>query len=357
MAPSAPSGVVCRTACAGLDRARRGSTVRLTGESVAGIRKVVFLGGRGERDDTSAPVAGSGPGFVDAVVPARARTGPVRFVSAEGLRGRVSRVRLRVVAAAPKSLPRLQARVDRKRVFIGGADKASVSFFVGGSTPAAVAVAVVPFGQSAPIASWTPGILAPGTVGSVDWDGTVDGKPAPEGRYDFFVMAAGGDGGAAPRSAASSAASGSGPRARSGFYLVSHRFPIAGPHTYGEGIARFGAARNGHSHEGQDVFAACGTPLVASTGGTVKHVAFQGNAGNYVVIAGTDGYDHAYMHMRRPSPLKKGAPVRTGDPVGEVGDTGDADGCHLHYEMWTAPGWYTGGKPVDPLAFLKSWDA
>ena len=91
-------------------------------------------------------------------------------------------------------------------------------------------------------------------------------------------------------------------------------------------------------------------------GGKVKHVAFQERAGNYVVIAAADGFDHAYMHLAKPSPLVKGAQVGTGDPVGAVGDTGRASGCHLHFEMWKAPGWYTGGAPVDPLPHLKAWD-
>jgi hypothetical protein len=42
---------------------------------------------------------------------------------------------------------------------------------------------------------------------------------------------------------------------------------------------------------------------------------------------------------------------------GGGGDTGDADGCHLHFEIWTAPGWYTGGHPIDPLPFLEAWDS
>ena len=37
-----------------------------------------------------------------------------------------------------------------------------------------------------------------------------------------------------------------------------------------------------------------------------------------------------------------------------VGDTGDATACHLHFEIWTAPGWYEGGSPIDPLPYLKS---
>ena len=40
---------------------------------------------------------------------------------------------------------------------------------------------------------------------------------------------------------------------------------------------------------------------------------------------------------------------------GSSAQTGDADGCHLHFEIWTAPGWYSGGAPIDPLPTLRSW--
>jgi murein DD-endopeptidase MepM/ murein hydrolase activator NlpD len=135
--------------------------------------------------------------------------------------------------------------------------------------------------------------------------------------------------------------------------LLDSIFPVRGAHDYGEEIAGFGGGRG---HQGHDVFARCGTPLVAARGGKVKHVAFQGNAGHYVVIATDNGTDHAYMHLRERSPLTKGQRVATGQLVGRVGDTGRAHGCHLHFEQWTAPGWYTGGKPVDPLPDLLAWD-
>jgi murein DD-endopeptidase MepM/ murein hydrolase activator NlpD len=64
----------------------------------------------------------------------------------------------------------------------------------------------------------------------------------------------------------------------------------------------------------------------------------------------------AYMHLLEPSPLPEGATVRTGEPIGIVGQTGDATACHLHFEIWTAPGWYEGGSPIDPLPFLAEWD-
>ena len=51
------------------------------------------------------------------------------------------------------------------------------------------------------------------------------------------------------------------------FTFVGTVFPVREPHTFGEGGARFGAGRAGHVHEGQDVMARCGTPLVAPRGG------------------------------------------------------------------------------------------
>jgi murein DD-endopeptidase MepM/ murein hydrolase activator NlpD len=123
---------------------------------------------------------------------------------------------------------------------------------------------------------------------------------------------------------------------------------------YGTGAAAFGGGRG---HQGQDVFAACGTPLVAAHAGTVKFSDYQGRAGNYLVIDNDDAAtDYGYMHLRDKALVSEGEHVATGQLVGYVGDTGDADGCHLHFEIWSAPGWYAGGHPTDPLPSLKAWD-
>jgi murein DD-endopeptidase MepM/ murein hydrolase activator NlpD len=129
-------------------------------------------------------------------------------------------------------------------------------------------------------------------------------------------------------------------------------FPIAGAHRFGTAHANVFGGVNGH--QGQDVFAACGTPMVAARGGVVQHVAFQGRAGNYIVIGLPNGWSEAYMHLAAPATPAEGDTVAAGQPIGLVGDTGDAVGCHLHFELWTAPGWYQGGEPVDPLAELRS---
>jgi murein DD-endopeptidase MepM/ murein hydrolase activator NlpD len=103
--------------------------------------------------------------------------------------------------------------------------------------------------------------------------------------------------------------------------------------------------------------AACGTKLVAAQGGTIKFAGYQSAAGYYVVVDGVDGTDNAYMHLAGPSPFTEGDKVYTGQQLGVVGDTGDATACHLHFEIWTEPGWYDGGHPIDPLPALQSWDS
>jgi len=196
--------------------------------------------------------------------------------------------------------------------------------------------------------------VAPETPDSVRWDGTgAGGHPAPNGRYSFRIASQ--SGGTVTRQASSSAST---EPLSLGFELYAYAFPILGPHDYGGAEGRFGAARSGHTHEGQDVMAKCGTPLVAARGGQVQYSGFQAAAGNYLVIDGKGtGYDFAYMHLLEPSPLEEGATVRTGEPIGIVGETGDATACHLHFEIWTSPGWYEGGSPIDPLPFLQQWDA
>ena len=116
----------------------------------------------------------------------------------------------------------------------------------------------------------------------------------------------------------------------------------------------FGGSRR---HQGHDLFAACGTTLVALTSGAVQQKAYHSAAGHYLVLKARDGKSYAYMHLRSASSLETGDKVSAGQVVGEVGDSGRASGCHLHFEEWTAPGWYTGGRAVEPLPLLERLEA
>lgn len=143
------------------------------------------------------------------------------------------------------------------------------------------------------------------------------------------------------------------------FSFSDHRFPLTGKFSFGSDGAKFGAGRSGHTHQGQDVIADAGTPIVAPYSGVISYVAYQaGGAGFYVVEHADDGRDYVFMHLLKDSTrVAQGQRVRTGERLGLVGATGQASGPHLHFEIWTGGPWQFGGKPVDPLPLLKSWYA
>jgi hypothetical protein len=344
--------ITCRTACLGIARAVPGSVVRISGEGMAGVSSVILLGGKGRRDDVTVAVTPVSPTAVDAVLPPRAHSGAARAVTRAGQRSLRSLARLvvRPKGSADPGGPMLEARIQTRRLLFQGGRRATVSFYVRGASTADVAVDVVRASDQVAVAHVAVPGVAPGSVQSVDWDGMAAGIAQPEGRYVFQVSASMDVAGAARAAQAGAPL----PR-RESFWLVRNVFPIAGAHTYGD---PFGAQRAGHVHQGQDVMAPCGTPLVAVHSGKVKFVGSQSMAGNYIVISSDDGTgDYAYMHLRDRALVAKGAAVVTGEPIGFVGRTGDATACHLHFELWPAPGWYTGGQAVDPGPSLKSWDA
>jgi murein DD-endopeptidase MepM/ murein hydrolase activator NlpD len=243
-------------------------------------------------------------------------------------------------------------QVRSRRAFFDGEHPARASFVVHGDSPASVLVEVVRKPDGAVVASWPAASVAPGAPQPLSWDGTAAGRLLPQGRYAFRVSAQTASGSFAV-SAHAPPVPGVEPDPAE-FVFLRHEFPVRGPHYYGEFAASFGGGRG---HQGQDVFAACGTPLVAARGGVVKFKQYHGSAGNYIVIDGErTGTDYAYMHMRHAALVDEGDRVRTGQPIGYVGDTGSASACHLHMELWRAPGWYDGGQPFDPMPSLLAWD-
>jgi murein DD-endopeptidase MepM/ murein hydrolase activator NlpD len=139
-------------------------------------------------------------------------------------------------------------------------------------------------------------------------------------------------------------------------------FPIRGPHDFGDKLARFGAPRYGHIHEGQDIFGKTGTPEVAVHDGIVvdrgrNSDPDDGGRGNYLAIySPPDNHSFIYMHMLKPSPVLLGDHVRSGDVVGQLGCTGSCEGPHLHFEVRAGKASLGADtKPLDPLPFLRQW--
>jgi murein DD-endopeptidase MepM/ murein hydrolase activator NlpD len=136
-------------------------------------------------------------------------------------------------------------------------------------------------------------------------------------------------------------------------------FPVQGAYTLGDDAARFGAPRRGHSHRGQDIIAAEGTPVVSPRAGFVTWRAYQAEgAGHYLVVRADDARDYVFMHLQDGSiAVEKGQGVAAGEQLAAVGATGRADGAHLHFEIWP-DGWFAdGSEPIDPLPDLLAWAA
>lgn len=114
----------------------------------------------------------------------------------------------------------------------------------------------------------------------------------------------------------------------------------------------WGADRSGgRRHEGVDIFATRGTPVLSSTRGIVSSIRETGLGGRQVWILGPGLERHYYAHLEDwADGLEEGAVVHAGQPLGGVGDTGNARGTppHLHYGIYGADG------AVDPLPRLRA---
>ena len=121
--------------------------------------------------------------------------------------------------------------------------------------------------------------------------------------------------------------------------------PVAGFHTAVDG---FGDPRpGGKRHEGDDIFAPRGVPVVANVSGVLSHVT-GAVTGNGYYLRGDDGATYYGAHL--DGYVAAPGRVAAGTVIGRVGNTGDAatTPTHLHFEI--KPG---GGAPVDPWPVLS----
>ena len=352
------TGVDCRTNCSGPAYARAGATVRLRGRDLGAVARVTFLGRKGAGDDVTAAPAEVSAERVLVTLPDTAASGPLSVSTADGVASAPTASRLRVERIATHRVhtgpgPGIELGVSGRKVFFDGERQPTLAYVLRDTQPVQTTVQLVRVADGVVLAQWDQGLVPPDEVRTVSWDGTVAGVEQPPGRYAFAIVAQDSRG-ATARTAQAPPPPGAEPPPDS-FVLLGHKFPVRGEHDYGTETNGFGGGRG---HQGHDVFARCGTPLVAARGGVVKMKRYQSRAGNYIVIdTEQSDVDMAYMHLRAPALVEQRERVRTGQLIGHVGDTGRAFGCHLHFEEWSGPGWYTGGSPFDPLADLRAWDA
>jgi|DewCreStandDraft_2_1066082.scaffolds.fasta_scaffold00075_16 murein DD-endopeptidase MepM/ murein hydrolase activator NlpD len=122
------------------------------------------------------------------------------------------------------------------------------------------------------------------------------------------------------------------------------RWPVAAPV-----ISPFGVRREGgwlpRLHEGVDLGAPAETPVHALLDGRVRFAGQRGGWGRVVLLEHPGGWTSVYAHLAAVL-VRTGERVRRGQPIGRVGQSGNATTPHLHFELWRH------GRPVDPVAWL-----
>lgn len=135
-------------------------------------------------------------------------------------------------------------------------------------------------------------------------------------------------------------------------------FPLAGAHSFGGPENRFGAARAGYTHQGQDVLTAEGTPVLVPMAGTILTIGYQAAGAGYYAVERTGvGLDFMLAHCEAQSlVVSPGVAVSAGQALCAAGQTGDATTPHLYIEVWVG-GWQTAGAhTIDPLPYLEAWE-
>jgi len=125
--------------------------------------------------------------------------------------------------------------------------------------------------------------------------------------------------------------------------------PVAGVKPSGLRDTWGGARSQGRKHEGIDIFARRGTPVLSSTEGVVMRVGINRLGGQVVWVLGPGGQRHYYAHLERYGDVHAGMRVAPGKVLGYVGTTGNAAGTppHLHYGIYVSSG------AINPYPFLS----
>ncbi|MEA2439078.1 MAG: peptidoglycan LD-endopeptidase LytH [Thermoleophilaceae bacterium] len=130
-------------------------------------------------------------------------------------------------------------------------------------------------------------------------------------------------------------------------------FPVYGKHDYSDTWGAFRADTG--FHEGNDIFANAGTPVVAVCEGSLNRVGTLPISGNRLWVKCTKAGDSFfYAHLSAfATDTRNGLQVTPGQVIGFVGSTGDAEQTppHLHFEVHPRD-----GKAVDPYPFLRAWE-
>lgn len=114
------------------------------------------------------------------------------------------------------------------------------------------------------------------------------------------------------------------------------------------GLRKLPWEEHGRLHAGVDVAAPSGYPIQATADGVVTRAGVGGGYGRFVEVRHAEGLTSLYAHMGNIAEhIRPGQPVRSGEFIGRVGNTGSSTGAHLHFEMHDAK-----GRPLNPQMFM-----
>ncbi len=123
--------------------------------------------------------------------------------------------------------------------------------------------------------------------------------------------------------------------------------PVPGPIVSGFGPRLHPILGVRRLHQGVDMAAAHGRPIVAAADGVVVWAGERGGYGNCTIIDHGNQYATLYAHQSRFA-VSVGQTVRAGETIGSVGNTGLSAGPHLHFEVRLL------GIPTNPAPFLAA---
>jgi murein DD-endopeptidase MepM/ murein hydrolase activator NlpD len=115
-----------------------------------------------------------------------------------------------------------------------------------------------------------------------------------------------------------------------------------------------GLRDGGRLHEGQDIFAPRGTPVLAAAPGFVYRIGLNNRGGNVVVVVAAGGRRHYYAHLDAFGDIREGQAVDVHTVLGYVGTSGNAAGTppHLHFGLYEGPAGSCEWNAIDPLPLL-----
>lgn len=332
-APPAPvaEDVRCVSRCLDVRKVTGGGSAVVTGRNLGQVREVRMGGTSIDPSQTRAR-------SVRFQVPSKVKSSKPLLIDTYGARSRAPAKLVVEDAEQTEGVSAFEVRrvdVVNRKSFFKSQKQSLVEYTFEAAGPTDIRIDVLKGKQQKLIDTIVQRDREPFEAHKARWRGLSDKrKVAPNGKYRFRVSEVNGSSGPADR-----------------FRFYNHIFPLRGKHSYGQSLGA------GRGHQGQDLLAGCGNRVVAARGGRVTNRSYQSAAGYYVVIDGAKtGVDYTYMHLKRGGRPKVGQRVKTGELIGRSSDSGNASTCMLHFELWSAPGWYAGGSPMNPTPILRRWD-